>query len=85
MSAAEFVTRLFSELPALFTDEDELRALWSQPDTRKALLDTLAEKRYSHEQLREIERMIDAEKRRSLRHSGLHRLRAVADHPAGAR
>ena len=44
MSAAEFVTRLFSELPALFTDEDELRALWSQPDTRKALLDTLAEK-----------------------------------------
>ena len=62
MSAAEFVTRLFSELPALFTDEDELRALWSQPDTRKALLDTLAEKRYGREQLREIERMIDAEK-----------------------
>jgi type I restriction enzyme, R subunit len=33
MSAAEFVTRLFGELPALFKDEDELRALWSQPDT----------------------------------------------------
>jgi len=62
MSAAEFVTRLFGELPALFKDEDELRALWSQPDTRKALLDGLAEKGYGREQLREIERMIDAEK-----------------------
>jgi len=62
MSAAEFVTRLFGELPALFKDEDELRALWSQPDTRKALLDSLAEKGYGREQLREIERMIDAEK-----------------------
>jgi type I restriction enzyme, R subunit len=62
MSAAEFVTRLFGELPALFKDEDELRALWSQPDTRKALLDSLAEKGYGREQLREIERLIDAEK-----------------------
>ena len=62
MSAAEFITRLFGELPALFKDEDELRALWSQPDTRKALLDSLAEKGYGREQLREIERMIDAEK-----------------------
>ena len=62
MSAAEFVARLFGELPALFKDEDELRALWSQPDTRKALLDSLAEKGYGREQLREIERMIDAEK-----------------------
>jgi type I restriction enzyme, R subunit len=62
MSAAEFVARLFGELPALFKDEDELRALWSQPDTRKALLDRLAEKGYGREQLREIERMIDAEK-----------------------
>ena len=62
MSAADFVTRLFGELPALFKDEDELRALWSQPDTRKALLDSLAEKGYGREQLREIERMIDAEK-----------------------
>ena len=62
MSAAEFIKRLFGELPALFKNEDELRALWSQPDTRKALLDSLAEKGYGREQLREIERMIDAEK-----------------------
>ena len=51
-----------TELPALFKDEDELRALWSQPDTRRALLDSLSDKGYGREQLREIERMIDAEK-----------------------
>ena len=30
---------LFGELPELFKDEDELRHLWSDPDTRKALLE----------------------------------------------
>lgn len=62
MSAAEFITRLFGDLPELFKDEDELRALWSQPDTRKALLENLAEKGYGDEQLDEIRHMIDAEK-----------------------
>ena len=45
-----------------FKDEDELRALWSQPDTRKSLLENLAEKGYGDEQLADIRRMIDAEK-----------------------
>ncbi len=61
ISAAEFITRLFGELPALFKDEDELRALWGQPGTRKALLECLAEKGYGREQLHAIERMISAE------------------------
>ena len=38
MTAAEFVERLFGEIPQLFKDEDELRQIWSRPDTRKALL-----------------------------------------------
>jgi type I restriction enzyme, R subunit len=62
MSAAEFITRLFGNLPALFRDEDELKALWGQPDTRKALLEGLSERGYGDEQLSEIRRMIDAEK-----------------------
>jgi type I restriction enzyme R subunit len=62
MSAAEFVQRLFGEIPELFTDEDELRAIWSRPDTRRALLEGLAEKGYGEEQLTEISRVIDAEK-----------------------
>ncbi len=62
MSAAEFVERLFGEIPELFKDEDELRVIWSRPDTRKALLEGLAEKGYGPEQLTEISRLIDAEK-----------------------
>ncbi|MBD2447527.1 DEAD/DEAH box helicase family protein [Nostoc sp. FACHB-152] len=62
MSAAEFVERLFGEIPELFKDEDQLRAIWSRPDTRRALLEGLAEKGYGEEQLTEISRLIDAEK-----------------------
>ena len=62
LSAAEFLQNLFGELPELFKDEDELRAIWSKPDTRKALLDKLSEKGFGAEQLSEIKRMIDAEK-----------------------
>ena len=62
MTAAAFVERLFGEIPELFKNEDELRALWSRPDTRKALLEGLAEKGYGEEQLTEISRLIDAEK-----------------------
>jgi type I restriction enzyme, R subunit len=62
MSAKEFIERLFGEIPELFKDEDELRALWSIPDTRKTLLEGLAEKGYGDEQLAEVKRMIDAEK-----------------------
>ena len=40
----------------------DLRALWSRPDTRKALLAGLAEKGYGDDQLIEISRLIDAEK-----------------------
>jgi type I restriction enzyme R subunit len=62
LSAAEFIERLFGELPSLFKDEAELRRLWGDPATRKALLDALGERGYGAEQLGEISRMIDAEK-----------------------
>jgi type I restriction enzyme R subunit len=61
MSAAQFVESLFGELPAFFKDEDELRRIWSRPDTRKALLQGLSEKGYGSPQLAEIRSMIDAE------------------------
>ncbi len=60
ISAAEFIERLYGDLPSLFKDEDELRRLWSLPDTRKALLAGLYEKGYGKEQLAEMSRMIDA-------------------------
>jgi type I restriction enzyme R subunit len=62
MSAAEFIERLFGDIPELFKNEDELRKLWGRPDTRKALLVGLEEKGYGEEQLAEVRRMIAAEK-----------------------
>lgn len=61
MSATQFVEGLYGELPELFKDEDELRLLWSKPDTRKKLLTGLEEKGYGQEQLREIGKLINAE------------------------
>jgi type I restriction enzyme R subunit len=61
ISAAEFLTLLFGQLPEFFRDEDELRALWSLPDTRKKLLEGLAEKGFGKEQLGEMQKIIDAE------------------------
>src|SRR5690606_14939587 len=37
------------------------RRIWSDPDTRKALIDGLAERGFAGEQLAQIRRMIDAE------------------------
>ncbi|MCF3648033.1 EcoAI/FtnUII family type I restriction enzme subunit R [Planktothrix agardhii] len=62
MNATEFVERLFGEIPELFKNENELRTIWGRPDTRKALLEGLAEKGYGEDQLTEISRLIDAEK-----------------------
>jgi type I restriction enzyme R subunit len=62
MSALQFLEMLFGKLPEFFKDEDELRALWSAPDTRFKLLQGLAEKGFGGEQLAEMQRIIDAEK-----------------------
>ncbi|HUE80233.1 MAG TPA: DEAD/DEAH box helicase family protein [Sphingomicrobium sp.] len=61
MSATQFVQTLFGVLPQLFNDEDELRRLWSAPETRKRLLDGLEERGFSRDQLNSIRSVIDAE------------------------
>jgi len=61
MSAAQFLEMLFGRLPTFFQDEDELRVLWSVPDTRKKLLEGLAESGFGSDQLTEMQRIIDAE------------------------
>jgi type I restriction enzyme R subunit len=62
MSAQQFMELLFGSLPVFFKNEAELRALWSDPQTRAALLQGLAEKGFGHEQLSEMQRIIDTEK-----------------------
>jgi type I restriction enzyme, R subunit len=62
MSAQQFMEMLFGKLPDFFANEDELRQLWSVPDTRAKLLQGLQEKGFGREQLEEMQKIIDAEK-----------------------
>jgi type I restriction enzyme R subunit len=62
MSAQQFMEMLFGRLPEFFKNEAELRELWSAPDTRKKLLQGLAEKGFGRAQLAEMQKIIDAEK-----------------------
>lgn len=61
MPAQQFMEMLFGKLPEFFRNEEELRAIWSQPDTRQQLLQRLAEEGIGREQLAEMQRLIDAE------------------------
>jgi type I restriction enzyme R subunit len=61
MSASEFLVSLFGALPEFFKSEDDLRAIWSVPDTRKALLAGLADRGFGGDALAEMQRVIDAE------------------------
>jgi type I restriction enzyme R subunit len=62
MSAQQFLEHLFGKIPEFFKNEEELRKLWSAPDTRSRLLAGLAEQGFGLDQLAEIQRIIDAEK-----------------------
>lgn len=61
ISAEEFLKSLFGALPELFKSEDELRTIWSKPDTRKKLLEELSEKGFAKQQLQEFQRILNAE------------------------
>jgi len=61
ISANQFLESLFGTLPEFFKDEDELRTIWSKPDTRRALLRSLEGKGFDRTQLAEIQRALAAE------------------------
>jgi type I restriction enzyme, R subunit len=61
ISADSFLQTLFGALPELFKDENELRSIWSKPDTRKKLLEELSEKGFSKAQLTELQKVLSAE------------------------
>lgn len=61
ISSSEFLKKLFEDCPEFFKDEDELRRIWSKPDTRKVLIDSLAEKGYGEEQMNEFKKCISAQ------------------------
>jgi len=62
ISAEEFLNNLFGELPNLFKSEDELRTLWSNPITRRTLLEKLDAAGFGKEELITLQKLIDAEK-----------------------
>ncbi len=61
VSAAQFLEGLYGTLPEFFQDEDALRQIWSDPETRKGFLQGLAEKGYNRELLTEMQQIIDAQ------------------------
>ncbi len=61
MSSTQFMEALYGRLPEFFKDEDELRKIWSAPDTRKQLLEGLSEKGFGYQQLAEMQKIIEAE------------------------
>ena len=62
LSAAQFMESLFGALPEFFRDEAQLRTIWSDPTTRKALLAGLADKGFSRAPLAEMQKIIEADK-----------------------
>lgn len=61
ISSEEYFQNLFGALPEIFKSENELRAIWSRPDTRKKLLEELKEKGFAKEQLEEFQKVLHAE------------------------
>ena len=62
ISAEEFLNNLFGSLPEFFKSEDELRKIWSNPITRKTLLQKLDDAGYGKDQLTALQKLVDAEK-----------------------
>jgi len=61
ISAQQFMELLFGKLPDFFQSEEELRKLWSTPDTRAKLLQGLADKDFGYDKLMAMQQLINAE------------------------
>lgn len=60
ITAQEFMQQLFGDLNTLVADEDQLRAVWSDPDRRQGFLQRLTDMGYGRERLDDMRRLIDA-------------------------
>ena len=60
ITAQEFMAQLFGDLGTLVADEEALRAVWSDPDRRDALLQRLSDMGYDADRLDDMRRLIDA-------------------------
>ena len=62
ISAEEFLQNLFGKLPEFFQNEAELRKIWSNPATRSVFLKSLEEVGYGRDELKNMQKLINAEK-----------------------
>ena len=60
MSAQQFIERLFGSLNGLVDNEEALRRVWSNPDTRQKFLEQLEDRGFDGGQLSEIKALVDA-------------------------
>ncbi|MDR0800821.1 MAG: DEAD/DEAH box helicase family protein [Endomicrobium sp.] len=61
ISAEQFLRKLYGELPAFFTNEQELRDIWSDPDTRKKFLEKLEQAGYGCKKLKALQQLTDTQ------------------------
>jgi type I restriction enzyme, R subunit len=62
ISIEEFLENLYGALPEFFKSEEELREIWSNPLTRKAFLEKLADAGFGKDELSILQKLINAEK-----------------------
>lgn len=62
ISVQEFMDNMFGHMPEFFKSEEDLRKIWSNPTTRKAFLEKIAEKGYGKDELETLQKLINAEK-----------------------
>lgn len=61
ISAEEFLKNIFGALLEFFKNEDELRAIWANPVTRRVFLFKMSELGYDQEKLESLQKMINAD------------------------
>ena len=61
MSSSEFIQSIFGVTPSLFKDEEHLREIWSNPETRKKLMQQLSESGFTKEHIEQAKKLISAE------------------------
>ena len=61
ISAEEFMQTLFGDIPKFFESEDQLINIWSVPETREKLLESLSEAGYSVSQLEDLRKLVNGQ------------------------
>ena len=62
LSVQEFLNSLYGKLPDFFNSESQLREIWSLPATRLELLEQLSSAGFDKDELKLLQRLIEAEK-----------------------